>query len=103
MKDVALMLAEACIPGLIVGIVMAFWNKKQNKQLKLEEEKEASAKRKDALILSLLVATAELSYATVMALKRGSPNGEVETALKRYNKAMDEFRDFERKQLGYVD
>lgn len=96
-------LIQAIVPGIIVGIVMAFWNMKQNKRIKEDEKRDAVAKRKDALEISLLVATAELSYAVVMAMKRGSPNGEVETALARYNKAMDKFREFEREQLGYVD
>ena len=98
-----LWMVEACMPGCIVGVVLAAWNHRQNKAAKAAEEKERSALSKDALEISLLVASAELSYAAVMALKRGAPNGEVEVALKRYNKAMDEFRMFERKQLGYVD
>lgn len=88
---------------MVVGVVLAAWNHRQNKAAKVAEEKAQDALSKDALELSLLVATAELSYAAVMALKRGAPNGEVEVALKRYNKAMEEFRRFERKQLGHVD
>ena len=93
----------ACVPSLLVGIVLAVWNHKQNTKAKEAENKEHAARRKDSLVISLLVATAELSYAQVMALKRGSPNGEVEVALARYNKAMEKFREFEREQLGYVD
>ncbi len=93
----------AIAPGIIVGIVLAVWNKKQNKKIKADDEKEANEKRKDSLVISLLVATAELSYATTMAIKRGSPNGEVEVAVKRYNKAMDKFREFEREQLYQID
>lgn len=94
---------EAIIPGLIVGLVMAIWNRKQSKKFKAMDEQEEHTKTKDALLISLLVATAELSYATTMAIKRGSPNGEVEVAVKRYNKAMEKFRDFERKQLYNID
>jgi hypothetical protein len=90
---------ELFLPGIVVGIVLAWWNRKQNKKVAEDEEKENNKKLKDSLEISLLVATAELSYATTMAIKRGSPNGEVEVAVKRYNKAMDKFRDFERKQL----
>lgn len=94
---------EAIIPGLIVGLVMAIWNRKQSKKFKAMDEQEENTKTKDGLLISLLVATAELSYATTMAIKRGSPNGEVEVAVKRYNKAMEKFRDFERKQLYNID
>ena len=91
------------LPGIVVGIVLAVWNYKQNKAIAVHNEREANTKRKDALVISLLVATAELSYATTMAIKRGSPNGEVEVAVKRYNKAMDQFREFERQQLYTID
>lgn len=94
---------EAIVPSLLVGVVMAFWSRQQNKKNKAADDREANTRKKDALQIALLVATAELSYAQVMALKRGSPNGEVEVALDRYNKAMEKFRDFERQQLGYID
>lgn len=94
---------SACIPSLLVGVVLAVWERRQTRKAKAVEAREDTARQKDALVLSLLVATAELSYAQVMALKRGSPNGEVESALERYNKAMGKFRAFEREQLGYLD
>ena len=103
MEGWVLWLLEACIPGVVVGVIMLIINAKRGKKVKEEEDKEIAARRKDSLEISLLVATAELSYALVMAMKRGTPNGEVETALARYNSAMEKFRDFEREQLGYVD
>ena len=103
MADWILLVLEAIVPGIIVGIVLAYWNSKQNKKDSILSEKEKNARRKDALMLSLLVATAELAYATTMALKRGHVNGEVEVAEKRYNKAMEKFREFEREQLYEID
>ena len=91
------------IPGIVVGVFMACWNRQQNKRANVIDEKDANTKRKDALEISLLVASAELSYAIAMAIKRGSPNGEVEKAIERYDFAMEKFREFERKQLGYLD
>ncbi|MBO7240232.1 MAG: hypothetical protein J6V23_07100 [Bacteroidaceae bacterium] len=96
-------LFQVIAPSLIVGIVLAFWNNQQSKKEKKHNEKEKDMKKKDSLEIALLVATAELSYATTMAIKRGSPNGEVEIAVKRYNKAMEKFREFEREQLYYID
>ena len=103
MPEWVLWLAEACVPGIIVGVVLAVMNGRRSAKTKKEEAKEEAAKRKDALEISLLVATAELSYALVMAMKRGSPNGEVESALDRYNKAMEKFRKFERERLGELE
>ena len=99
MEGWVLWLLEACIPGVVVGVIMLIINTKRGKKVKEEEDKEIAARRKDSLEISLLVATAELSYALVMAMKRGTPNGEVETALARYNVAMEKFRAFEREQL----
>lgn len=93
----------AIAPGIIVGVVLAAWNRRQNDKTQDDDEREVNEKRKDSLVISLLVATAELSYATTMAIKRGSPNGEVEVAVKRYNKAMEKFREFEREQLYQID
>ena len=93
----------ALLPSLTVGIILAYWNRKQNKKDAVATEKEKVAKRKDYLQISLLLATAELSYATTMAIKRGSPNGEVETAVERYNKAMEDFKKFERDRLYCED
>lgn len=90
---------KAIVPGLIVGIVMFYWDKKQNAKSTEAAEHEQYAKRKDVVVISLLVATAELSYAIAMAIKRGRPNGEVETATERYNKAMKKFKDLERERL----
>lgn len=52
------------------------------------------------LRLDLEVATAQLSYAVAMAYKRGKPNGEMESAIDSYEKAMNKFRKFERKQIA---
>lgn len=103
MPDWVSTIAEAILPGIIVGIVMAYWNRRQHKSAAVQDEREANAKRKEALEISLLVATAELSYAIAMAIERGSPNGEVEAAKKRYAKAMEKFREFEREQLYSID
>ena len=86
----------AVVPGVIVGIVMAVWNKRQKDHETRREEHEKQADRGQVLQLSLLVATAQLSYAVAMAWKRGKPNGEVEVGVDAYNKAMDKFREYER-------
>jgi len=48
----------------------------------------------------LTVASAQLSYAVAMAVKRGTPNGEMETAIEKYETAMEAFRTYERKQIS---
>lgn len=65
----------------------------------MNDKKETTAREKECVKLALLVATAELSHAIAMAIKRGTANGEVEAAIERYDIAIEKFRDFERKRL----
>lgn len=99
MPDWLITLLQTVTPSLLVGILLAIWTAKQNRHIQVQNERQNTAKRKDSLQISLLVATAELTYAIAMAIKRGTPNGEVETAIKRYNIAMEKFRTFERERL----
>ena len=101
--DSILVFLEAILPSLLVGVVMAFYNRKQSIKHREMDERERNARRKDKLEIALLVATAELSYAISMAIKRGSPNGEIEKAIERYDYAMTRFRDFEQDQLYDID
>lgn len=103
MPEWVLTMLQAILPGLIVSLIMLYWTREQNKKDLTQSERDGTAKKKDTLEIALLVATAELSYATTMAIKRGSPNGEVETAIARYNYAMEKFRKFEREQLSNVE
>ena len=49
-------------------------------------------------MLHITMADADLSYAVVAAIKRGSPNGEIEKAVEKYNKAMEAYTDFMQSQ-----
>lgn len=89
----------AVAPSLLVGITMAWFNRNQKKRDDKDEQKERNRIKGETLRLDLLVATAQLCYATTMAMKRGSTNGEVEPAVEQYEKAMRHFREFEREQM----
>lgn len=91
---------KALAPGIVVGIVLSYWNKKQNKRDSAITEAEKTHIRSEKVKLSLLLATAKLSYATAMAIKRGTPNGEMEDAIDRYGEALGEFREFERQKVS---
>ena len=64
----------------------------------LEHAREATRQKRDELLLHITMADADLSYAVVAAIKRGSPNGEIEKAVERYNKAMEAYTDFMQSQ-----
>ena len=88
------------IPTLITGIIL-FKLQQVSKKRDEKEEKQAKARRTETkLALDLQMATAKLAYAVAMAIKRGTPNGEVEEGIEAYNKALEEFREFEREQLS---
>ena len=93
----------AIAPGLIVGVVLFYWERRQKKHDTNDNEREKFQIEADMRRLDLEVATAQLSYAVAMAIKRGSPNGEIEAALESYNSAMKKFRQFERKQFAIND
>lgn len=98
--EIVIRMVEAILPSLVVGIILAVWNSRQKKLDKKAAEQDESAIRESTLRLSLLVATAQLSYAVAMAYKRGQPNGEMEVGIEQYNRAMTKFREFEREQVA---
>lgn len=93
----------ALLPSLLVSLYMAFFNRRISKKDKYSESFDEARRQSDQLKLSLLIATAQLSYAVAMAIKRGRPNGEIEEAAKQYNKALSAFREFERVQVTRLD
>lgn len=98
--EVLLQAVWAIAPGIVVGIVMAFWNKQQKKRTDKDTQQEADRIENMMLQIDLEVAAAQLAYAVAMAYKRGTPNGEMEVAIEQYERAMSKFRKFERKQLA---
>ena len=90
----------AVLPALIVGVVLAIFNRKQNKRDK-EAEKHAEARKEESLLaLDLQMANAKLAYATAMALKRGHANGEVKDGIKAYEQAKKNYFDFMNRQAA---
>lgn len=84
------------LPSLCVSIIMGIYSRGQTKRDERIQTQEIQRKRSDALVLSLLLAVSKLSYAAAMAIKNGRPNGEIEEGIHQYQKAMDDFKKFER-------
>ena len=93
----------ALLPSLLVSRYMAFFNRRLAKRDKYSESLDEARRQSDQLKLSLLMATAQLSYAVAVAIKRGHPNGEIEEAAEQYNEALAAFREFERVQVTRLD
>ena len=101
--DMIFQLLAAMLPSLIVGIVLACWNRKQNATERRRDSQLKAKSELDKLRLDLLVAAAQLAFATDMAWKRGAPNGEMEEAMGSYERAMRHFRDFERESVTKIN
>lgn len=76
-------------------------NKKLAERDKRQEEIEKARVEYENVVFDLTNATAKLSYALAMAIKRGSPNGEVEAGINAYTDAMDNKDRFIQKQAIY--
>jgi hypothetical protein len=90
----------ALLPSLCVSIVMALFNRRQTKRDKETDERAEARKRESLLALEMQMATAKMSYAVAMALKRGHANGEVEEAVDAYEEARKKYLAFLNEQAA---
>lgn len=97
--DILIQILWAALPSLITGLILAAFSRHQKERDDAADQREADRQRGEIVQLDLLVATAELTRATAVALKYGQTNGEMKEGLRRYNEAIERFREFEREQL----
>lgn len=88
----------AFVQTVLAAIITHSIKKRIGAKAELEHTREAMRQKRDELLLHITMADADLSYAVVAAIKRGSPNGEVEKAVEKYNKAMEAYTDFMQSQ-----
>lgn len=88
----------ALVQTVLAAIITHSIKKRIDAKAELEHIQEAMRQKRDELLLHITMADADLSYAVVAAIKRGSPNGEVERAVEKYNKAMEAYTDFMQSQ-----
>lgn len=82
-------------------IISHMIKKKLEERDKKQAEKEQARVEYENVVLDVTNANAKLSYALAMAIKRGSPNGEVEAGISAYNDAMNKQTKFLQKQAIY--
>lgn len=87
-------LLSAVVPSLVCGIVLALFNRKQNRKDAAVENRATARKKESLLALEMNMANAKLSYAVAMAIKRGTPNGEVEEGIEAYQEAKAKYIKF---------
>jgi NADH:ubiquinone oxidoreductase subunit 3 (subunit A) len=86
---------------IVTTVLTYFLNKKLKERDKKQEEKDEARLEYEQVMLGVTDASAKLSYALAMAIKRGSPNGEVEAGIDAYNEAMKEKDQFLQRQALY--
>lgn len=84
------------LPALLVAYITHRYTKKQEKRDKATEEAEAKRKINEKIQVTLLVATAKLTYAAAMSIKRGKAVDELDEKIEDYTNAIRDFRNFER-------
>ena len=93
-------IVQAALPSLLVSVVMGVFSRGQHRREAALREREAERLEAENVQVSLLVASAKLSYALAVAVKRGAPNGEVEDGVEQYREAMKAFKRLERKLVA---
>ena len=88
----------AVVQTVLAAIITHSIKKRIDVKTELEHAREAMRQKRDELLLHITMSDADLSYAVVAAIKRGSPNGEIEKAVEKYNKAMEAYTDFMQSQ-----
>ena len=88
----------ALVQTVLAAIITHSIKKRIDAKAELEHTREATRQKRDELLLHITMADADLSYAVVAAIKRGSPNGEIEKAVEKYKKAMEAYTDFMQSQ-----
>lgn len=88
--------------SVIAGITLFYLQRTQRKNDKKDEARAKTRQKEIKLMLDLQMATAKLSYATAMAMKRGKANGEVEEGIEAYNLALEDFQEFERELISKI-
>ncbi|MBQ4047312.1 MAG: hypothetical protein IJC93_02960 [Clostridia bacterium] len=94
MTDWITPLLSAMIPSLVCGILLALFGRRQSRKDAAVEQRAAARKKESLLSLEMNMASAKLSYAIAMAIKRGTPNGEVEEGVEAYEAAKHKYLTF---------
>ena len=82
------------IPSIIAAVIVYRVNKKADSRYNEAQKQHEERVKAERLSMEMQLATADLSFATAMAIKRGKANGEVEAGIASYEKAKKDYFDF---------
>lgn len=79
---------------IFISMLVFYLQRGQTKADKNKEHHEEMRKKESLLQMELIMASAKLSYACAVALKRGKANGEVEEGIRAYEEAKEKYYHF---------
>lgn len=82
------------VPAIITSLAVFYLQRRQKKSDAEREKREHKQQQAALLQMELEMATAKLSFATAMAVKRGKANGEIEDGIDAYEKAKKSYYAF---------
>lgn len=82
------------IPTALTGTILYYWQRKQRRHDEKMDKRAEARRCESLLLLNMQMATAKLAYASAMALKRGTPNGEVEEGVEAFEEAKKRYTSF---------
>jgi len=90
------MTASAVSAGMsfLTALLLFYFQRQQRRRDERAARQAERRKRESLLSLEMMSASNQLGYALAMAVQRGRPNGEVETALAAYNEARAAYDHF---------
>ena len=89
-------IVKLLVEVFVIGGIVGYFERKREKRDKQMEEAEKKRRINEKIQVSLLVATAKLTYAAAMSIKRGKAVDELDEKIEDYTKAIKDFRNFER-------
>lgn len=84
----------SAVQTVVISMVIYFLQRAQSNKDKQSKRHEQAKTRESLLLLELVMASAKLSYACAVALRRGKVNGEVEEGVNAYQDAKEKYYDF---------
>lgn len=94
MESIVAGIILASIPSIVAAVTAYRINHKADERYNEQKEQHDERVTAEQLQMEMQLATAELAYATAIAIKRGKANGEVEAGIDSYERAKTNYIKF---------
>lgn len=82
------------VPSVISAVIVFVVTGRISRAERYRDTRAEARKKESLMALELQMATAKLSYAVAVAVKRGEPNGEIEDGITAYTEAKGKYLAF---------